>query len=215
MRRAGNSAWNRPEASRGIWGAASTIIVQTQLPSRSSNHTDVRGSAHDRVRSAPRRRRGDAREGATRRRPTVVSGAEVHGSAGPCMAATFSARDILMKIVIAGGSGFLGSPLAEMYAEDGHDVRVLTRSLQSGETRHDPGTGVPGITRVGWKADGASGPWATVVEAADGVINPRASRWLRNAGRSRRRSSYGRADCSRREASRWRSEAPRRLRRCW
>ncbi len=54
-----------------------------------------------------------------------------------------------MKIVIAGGSGFLGSPLAEMYAEDGHDVRVLTRSLPSGETRHDPGTGVPGITRVG------------------------------------------------------------------
>ncbi len=76
-----------------------------------------------------------------------------------------------MKIVIAGGSGFLGSPLAEMYAEDGHDVRVLTRSLQSGETRHDPGTGVPGITRVGWKADGSTGPWATVVEAADGVIN--------------------------------------------
>ena len=34
-----------------------------------------------------------------------------------------------MKIVIAGGSGFLGSPLAEMYAEDGHDVRMLTRSL--------------------------------------------------------------------------------------
>ena len=76
-----------------------------------------------------------------------------------------------MKIVIAGGSGFLGSPLAEMYAEDGHDVRVLTRSLQSGETRHDPGTGVPGITRVGWKADGASGPWATVVEGADAVVN--------------------------------------------
>ena len=36
-----------------------------------------------------------------------------------------------MKIVIAGGSGFLGSPLAEMYAEDGHDVRVLTRSRQA------------------------------------------------------------------------------------
>ena len=76
-----------------------------------------------------------------------------------------------MKIVIAGGSGFLGSPLAEMYAEDGHDVRVLTRSLESGTTRHDPGTGVPGITQVGWKADGASGPWATALEGADGVIN--------------------------------------------
>ena len=38
-----------------------------------------------------------------------------------------SARSVFMKIVIAGGTGFLGSPLAEMYAEDGHDVRVLTR----------------------------------------------------------------------------------------
>lgn len=76
-----------------------------------------------------------------------------------------------MKIVIAGGSGFLGSPLAEMYAEEGHDVRVLTRSLMSGDTRHDPGTGVPGITRVGWKADGESGPWAAALEGADAVIN--------------------------------------------
>ena len=59
-----------------------------------------------------------------------------------------------MKVVIAGGSGFLGSPLAEAYAEEGHDVRVLTRSLTPGESRHDPGTGVPGITRVGWTADG-------------------------------------------------------------
>jgi uncharacterized protein (TIGR01777 family) len=58
-----------------------------------------------------------------------------------------------------------------MYAEDGHDVRVLTRSLEPGATRHDPGTGVPGITQVGWKPDGASGPWATALEGADGVIN--------------------------------------------
>jgi nucleoside-diphosphate-sugar epimerase len=28
-----------------------------------------------------------------------------------------------MRIVIAGGTGFLGSPLAEVYAEEGHDVR--------------------------------------------------------------------------------------------
>src|SRR5262245_21707900 len=76
-----------------------------------------------------------------------------------------------MKIIIAGGTGFLGSPLAEMYAEEGHDVRVLTRSLMSGDTRHDPGTGVPGITRVGWKPDGTSGPWATVVDGADAVVN--------------------------------------------
>lgn len=76
-----------------------------------------------------------------------------------------------MRIVVAGGTGFLGSPLAEMYAEEGHDVRVLSRSLMSGDTRHDPGTGVPGITRVGWKPDGKSGPWAAVLEDADALIN--------------------------------------------
>ena len=76
-----------------------------------------------------------------------------------------------MKIVIAGGTGFLGGPLAEMYAEEGHDVRVLTRALMSGDTRHDPGTGMPGITKVGWKPDGTSGPWASTLETADAVIN--------------------------------------------
>jgi uncharacterized protein len=76
-----------------------------------------------------------------------------------------------MKIIIAGGTGFLGSPLAEMYAEEGHEVRVLSRSLMSGDTRHDPGTGVPGITRVGWKPDGTTGPWATALEGADALIN--------------------------------------------
>ena len=76
-----------------------------------------------------------------------------------------------MKIVIAGGTGFLGSPLAEMYAEEGHDVRVLSRGLMSGDTRHDPGTGVPGVTRVGWKADGKSGPWAAALEDAHALIN--------------------------------------------
>jgi len=76
-----------------------------------------------------------------------------------------------MRIVIAGGTGFLGSPLAEMYAEDGHDVRLLTRGLAAGESRHEPGTGVPGISRVGWKPDGRSGPWAAAISGADAVIN--------------------------------------------
>ena len=76
-----------------------------------------------------------------------------------------------MRIVIAGGSGFLGSPLAETYAEDGHDVRVLTRSLSPGESRHESGTGVPGISRVGWNPDGQSGPWAACIAGADAVIN--------------------------------------------
>jgi hypothetical protein len=76
-----------------------------------------------------------------------------------------------MRIVIAGGTGFLGSPLAEVYAEEGHDVRVLTRSLPPGEARHESGTGVPGITRIGWNPDGRSGPWATTLDGADALIN--------------------------------------------
>jgi uncharacterized protein (TIGR01777 family) len=76
-----------------------------------------------------------------------------------------------MRIVIAGGSGFLGSPLAETYAEESHDVRVLTRGLAPGESRHESGTGVPGITRVGWTPDGRSGPWAAALDGADAVIN--------------------------------------------
>ena len=76
-----------------------------------------------------------------------------------------------MQIVIAGGSGFLGGPLAETYAEDSHDVRVLTRGLAPGESRHESGTGVPGITRVGWTPDGQSGPWAAAIDGADAVIN--------------------------------------------
>jgi len=76
-----------------------------------------------------------------------------------------------LRIVIAGGSGFLGSPLAEGYAREGHDVRVLTRALPTGESRHDPGTGVPGVTRLGWNPDGQSGPWAAALDGADAVVN--------------------------------------------
>lgn len=76
-----------------------------------------------------------------------------------------------MRIVIAGGTGFLGSPLAEGYAEEGHDVRVLTRALPVGESRHDSGTGVPGVTRVGWQPGGQTGAWAAVLDGADAVVN--------------------------------------------
>jgi len=76
-----------------------------------------------------------------------------------------------MKIVVAGGTGFLGSPLCEGWAEDGHDVRVLTRSLAEGQSQHDSGTGVPGITRVGWQPDGSPGCLAAGLDGSDAVIN--------------------------------------------
>ena len=76
-----------------------------------------------------------------------------------------------MKIVVAGGTGFLGGPLCEGWAEEGHDVRVLTRSLPAGQSQHDSGTGVPGITRVGWSPDGTAGGLTAVLESPSAVIN--------------------------------------------
>lgn len=76
-----------------------------------------------------------------------------------------------MKIVIAGGSGFLGGALAAACAEDGHDVVVLTRALQAGAAVHDAGTGMPGITRVGWTPDGRTGHWATAIDGSGALIN--------------------------------------------
>jgi uncharacterized protein (TIGR01777 family) len=76
-----------------------------------------------------------------------------------------------MKLVIAGGTGFLGNALAWTWAEEGHDVRVLTRALGPGEARHEPGTGKPGITRVGWVPDGTPGTTTAEIEGATAVIN--------------------------------------------
>jgi uncharacterized protein (TIGR01777 family) len=76
-----------------------------------------------------------------------------------------------MKIVIAGGSGFLGTPLAWTWAEEGHDVRILTRALPVGQAQHESGTGRPGITRVGWRPDGTAATVGQELERADAVIN--------------------------------------------
>jgi uncharacterized protein len=76
-----------------------------------------------------------------------------------------------MKIIVAGGSGFLGAPLCEAWAEDGHDVRMLTRALPPGVSRHESGTGVPGVTRVGWSPDGTAGMLTPVIDGAAAIVN--------------------------------------------
>jgi uncharacterized protein len=76
-----------------------------------------------------------------------------------------------MKVVIAGGTGFLGSPLSWAWAEEGHDIRVLTRSLPPGQAQHESGTGKPGITRVGWQPDGQPGALAGELDAASVLVN--------------------------------------------
>jgi hypothetical protein len=66
-----------------------------------------------------------------------------------------------MRIVIAGGSGFLGQSLARGLAQDGHDLVLLSR----GDRPAQVGRTVP------WAPDGSRGPWATEVENALAVVN--------------------------------------------
>ena len=65
-----------------------------------------------------------------------------------------------MRIVLAGGSGFLGSALGRSFERDGHEVLNLTR-------RQPPRT--PG--EVTWTPDGTAGSWAAAVDGADAVVN--------------------------------------------
>jgi uncharacterized protein len=76
-----------------------------------------------------------------------------------------------MKLVVAGGSGFLGNALCWSWAEEEHDVRVLTRSLQPGQAQHESGTGKPGITRVGWRPDGQADGVARELDGASVLVN--------------------------------------------
>lgn len=69
-----------------------------------------------------------------------------------------------MRIVIAGGSGFLGTALTAALLNDGHDVVILTR--QSPPPRDDRRR-----TFVTWTPDGRAGSWSAALESADAVIN--------------------------------------------
>jgi len=69
-----------------------------------------------------------------------------------------------MKIVIAGGSGFLGRPLAAALARDGHEIVVLTRG--GGAAR-----GLAQLRSVEWTPDGETGPWSTDIDGAGAVVN--------------------------------------------
>ena len=66
-----------------------------------------------------------------------------------------------MRVVIAGGTGFLGRSLADSFTAAGHAVAVLSRIVT--------GSGV--VTHVPWKPDGSTGPWASHVDGADVVVN--------------------------------------------
>src|SRR4051812_41422959 len=67
-----------------------------------------------------------------------------------------------MKAVIAGGTGFLGTALAQALLAGGHEVAVLTRGSAM----------LPdGARRVAWDAAAAAAPWTAEIDAADVVVN--------------------------------------------
>ena len=78
-----------------------------------------------------------------------------------------------MKIVIPGGSGLLGRSLGKALVRDGHEVVVLTRSLQPGVVVHESNVDLPGLTNAGWQPDGTNGvgSWASLVDGATAVVN--------------------------------------------
>lgn len=67
-----------------------------------------------------------------------------------------------MKIIIAGGTGFLGTPLTARLASEGHDVVILTRRAPASSAA---------AREVVWTPDGAVGPWSAELDGADAVVN--------------------------------------------
>jgi uncharacterized protein (TIGR01777 family) len=69
-----------------------------------------------------------------------------------------------MKVLISGGSGFIGHHLVGSLVKDGHEVVVLTRRPAT----KDPPSGVRYVT---WDARSASGDWVKELSGAQAIVN--------------------------------------------
>jgi uncharacterized protein len=68
-----------------------------------------------------------------------------------------------MRIIITGGSGLIGTALADSLLAAGNQVWILTRELQSGRSNN-------AITRIAWDGRTIAG-WGEVVSQVDAVVN--------------------------------------------
>lgn len=69
-----------------------------------------------------------------------------------------------MRVIIAGGSGFLGRALSERLVQSGHHVILLSRGANSYSD-------IPNLRAARWTPDGETGPWAGELDGADAVVN--------------------------------------------
>lgn len=67
----------------------------------------------------------------------------------------------MKKIVIAGGTGYIGSFLTKYFAEKGYSVLILTRTLRKDH---------PNVTHIRWDAQ-STGQWTKTLENAEALIN--------------------------------------------
>jgi uncharacterized protein (TIGR01777 family) len=66
-----------------------------------------------------------------------------------------------MRVIVAGGTGFLGRPLVVGLLAAGHEVTTLTRAARGQSAGRE----------VEWHPNGAAGAWVSEFEGADAVIN--------------------------------------------
>ena len=84
-----------------------------------------------------------------------------------------------MKIAVTGATGFVGSRLVERLVAEGHDVKVLTRSVEKARKVFS----VPKYKQLTFVAytPTAAGGWQSEISGCDGVINlagePISERW--------------------------------------
>jgi uncharacterized protein (TIGR01777 family) len=69
-----------------------------------------------------------------------------------------------MKVLISGGSGFIGRHLVESLLRDSHEVVVLTRRPETSNPQ-------AGARYVAWDPRAANGDWVKEVSGAQGVVN--------------------------------------------
>ncbi|HEY9620756.1 MAG TPA: TIGR01777 family oxidoreductase [Crinalium sp.] len=74
-----------------------------------------------------------------------------------------------MKVAVTGATGFVGTRLVQMLHEAGHQIVVLTRSLERGK-RLFPSASFPKVEIVAYTPL-ESGDWQQAIAGCDGVVN--------------------------------------------